>query len=195
MGAKLVGIDFDNTIVCYDEVFARLAEERALMPGAGPVTKGRLRDHLRALGREDEWTALQGEAYGPELRRAKPFPGALEFIARCRREGVPVAVISHKTRRPFLGPAHDLHEAATLWLQDHGLADVDAFLELTKEGKLARIAAAGCTHFIDDLPEFLAEPEFPKGVERIWFAPDGARETAPFRAAASWGEIERWIFG
>ena len=32
------------------------------------------------------------------------------------------------------------------------------FFELTKEAKVARIGGLGCTHFIDDLPEFLREP-------------------------------------
>ena len=193
MPVKRVGIDFDNTIVCYDEVFSRLAAERALMPPGEPVTKGRLRDHLRAQGREDVWTALQGEAYGPALRYAKPFLGVLEFIARCRKKGVPVSIISHKTLHPFLGPKHDLHQAARSWLTANGLSDVETFLELTKQEKLERIGSAGCGYFIDDLPEFLGEPGFPQGIERILFAPDGAREPSTFKIARCWADIEKWI--
>jgi hypothetical protein len=180
MTAKRIGLDFDNTIVCYDEVFSRISEERKILPS--PVTKSRLRDYLRNEGREDEWTALQGEAYGPFLKHAKPFPGALEFIARLRREKIPVAIISHKTKHPFLGEKHDLHAAARAWLQAQGLSEVETYLELTKEDKLKRIAAFGCTHFVDDLPEFLAEPAFPQGVDKLLFN-------------GSWTDIEKWILG
>lgn len=191
MAAKRIGIDFDNTIVCYDEVFSKISHERKLLP-AGPVTKGRLRDYLRQQDREDEWTALQGEVYGPAIVHAKAFPGALEFVARCRELGVSVAIISHKTLHPFLGPKHDLHAAARGWLKANGLAGVETFLELTKQDKLKRIAAFGCTHFIDDLPEFLGEASFPPGVERILFAP-GAPADPAFKTAGSWEDIGRWI--
>ena len=69
-----------------------------------------------------------------------------------------LAIVSHRTRHPFIGPKHDLHEAARGWvdtfLRRPGLIDRDGvFFELTKEEKLARIGAVGCTHFVDDLPE------------------------------------------
>jgi hypothetical protein len=176
-----LGLDFDNTIVCYDELFHRLAAERTLVPPPPPGrawSKSRVRDHLRAAGQEEEWTRLQGQAYGPRIREAKPFPGVLDFISLCRRESIPVFVISHKTKRPYLGEPHDLHAAALEWLGHHGffnagagLALCDVFLEETKAGKLARIRQQKCSHFIDDLPEILGDGAFPEGVERILFAP------------------------
>jgi len=45
------------------------------------------------------------------------------------------------------------------------------FLEETRDRKLARIAALGCTHFIDDLPEVLGAAGFPAAVDRILFDP------------------------
>ena len=100
-----IGIDFDNTIVCYDGLFHRLARERNLIgPDVRPL-KGEVRDYLRRIGREDAWTELQGYAYGCRLVEAEPFPGAREFLARCRQQGIECLIISHKTRRPFAGPA------------------------------------------------------------------------------------------
>jgi len=65
-----------------------------------------------------------------------------------------------------------------------------AFFELTKEAKLARIGATGCTHFIDDLPEFLAEASFPANSRRILFDPNQlyVSETR-FDRAGSWQEL------
>jgi hypothetical protein len=191
----VIGIDFDNTIVCYDEVFARVAVELGLVPPEAATSKTAVRDHLRAIGQEDRWTQLQGTIYGPRMPDAPPFPGVLEFFHACRLAGVPVAIVSHRTRFPYLGERHDLHAAARDWLARHGFHDPAGiglpadrvFLEETKEAKLARIAEVGCTHFIDDLPELLAHPLFPQDVRRILFDPHGEHAVKPdIDVLASW---------
>ncbi|HEY3396244.1 MAG TPA: haloacid dehalogenase-like hydrolase [Armatimonadota bacterium] len=185
-----LGVDFDNTLVCYDAGFHRVAVERGLIPADLPVSKYAVRDYLRRGDREEDWTELQGYLYGARLDEAQAFPGALEFLARCLSEQVSVWIISHKTRYPFRGPQYDLHAAARQWLAEHGLPADRVFLELTKADKLARIAALGCTHFVDDLPEFLAEPEFPAGVCRVLFDPHGQHEgETRFPRVASWAEL------
>ncbi len=165
-----------------------------------PATKSHVRDALRRQqGGEDAWIRLQGEAYGLSIREASPFPGVQEFFSRCARDGISVRIISHKTRRPFQGPAYDLHEAARLWLEAHGfyspagggLLPDHVHFELTKQEKLDRIAQAGCGYFIDDLPEFLAEPQFPAGVKRILFDPhDRYGAEKRFLRVASWMEVD-----
>ena len=194
----MIGIDFDNTIVCYDDVFARVAVELGLVPPEVATSKTAIRDHLRAIGQEDRWTELQGTIYGPRMPDAPPFPGVLEFFQACRAAGVPVAIVSHRTRFPYLGERHDLHAAARDWLARHGFHDPAGiglpanrvFFEETKEAKLARIADVGCTHFIDDLPELLAHPLFPQDVRRILFDAHGEHEAVPgIEAAPSWPHL------
>jgi len=198
----LIGIDFDNTIVCYDELFHAVARERGLIPDGVAVTKNAVRDHLRQAGAEDRWTQLQGYVYGPGMKDAKPFPGVLPFFAACRRLQRPVFIISHRTRHPFLGEKHDLHQSARDWIAAQGLHDPQGlglpedrvFFEPTKAEKLARIASVGCTHFIDDLPELLQEPTFPAGVEKILFDPGAAqRGGCDIRSAASWEALARML--
>ena len=194
----LLGIDFDNTIVCYDALFHRVCRERELIPAEVPVNKTDVRNYLRQAGREDAWTEMQGYVYGARMSEASPYPGVLDFFRACRAAALPCRIISHKTRRPFLGEPYDLHAAATGWLELHGFFDptglglsrADAFFELTKEAKLSRIGAAGCTHFVDDLPEFLAEAAFPQNVHRILFDPNQlyTAETR-FDRASSWPEL------
>ncbi len=200
----LVGLDFDNTIVCYDGLFHRLAQERGLLGAAIPATKGAVRDHLRQVGREDAWTELQGIGYGPRIVDAAPFPGVKEFLRRCLRAGARVAVISHKTRRPYLGEPHDLHAAAHSFLRAHGfyetaetgLSPERVYLELTKEAKLERIGSLGCDVFVDDLPEFLAEAAFPAGPRKVLFDPAGAcPEDGPYRRARGWAEVAEVVLG
>ena len=194
-----IGVDFDNTIVCYDTLFHRLAVSRCLIPTDLPPTKGAIRDFLRRSGREGAWTELQGEVYGAHIVDAEPFPGALEFIRCCRDHGITPYVVSHKTRYPILGEHHDLHAAGHRWLTAHGFYDVAGggltpdrvYFELTKEAKLNRIVVLQCDVFIDDLPEFLAEPGFPAGVRRILFDPSGTPGAGPaMLRARSWSEVE-----
>lgn len=199
-----IGIDFDNTIVCYDRVFHLVAREQDAIPADIPQTKEKVRDHLRAIGQEPVWTAMQGYVYGQRMGDVDPFPGVLEFLRACREHGVEVFIVSHKTKTPYAGPAYDLHAAALGWMEARGLFDAEGiglprervFLEPTKKDKLARIGSLGCTHFIDDLPEFLGEADFPKGVTRLLFAPTGAcSQDAGVLPCGSWDDIARMLLG
>jgi hypothetical protein len=192
-----IGVDFDNTIVCYDALFHRVARERGFIPPEIPAGKSAVRDHLRQTGREETWIELQGLVYGPRLSEAAPYPGALHFFQDCRKAGIALSIISHKTRQPVLGRPHDLHQAALDWLQQHaffdpagiGLSRSDVFFELTRSSKLERISQRGCTLFIDDLPEVLAEPAFPK-IDRLLFDPNGLHGSqTDFLRVRSWMEI------
>lgn len=200
----MIGIDFDNTIVCYDEVFGRVAAEQGLVPPHAATSKTAIRDHLRSIGQEDRWTELQGMIYGPRMMDAPPFPGVIEFFVACRAAGIPVAIVSHRTRLPYLGERHDLHAAARDWLARHGFHDPAGiglpvervFFEETKEAKLARIADVGCTHFIDDLPELLAHPLFPADVRRILFDPHAQHALpAGIDIAPSWPHLRNILVG
>jgi hypothetical protein len=199
-----IGIDFDNTIVCYDDVFYRAARERDLIPADVPPTKGGVRDFLRGAGREDEWTGLQGYIYGARMDLASAFPGVREFMRAATEAGCELRIVSHKTRHPYRGKRYDLHRAALDWLTDQGFFD-DAslgldrgkvYLEPTKDSKLARIGALRCDSFVDDLPELLEEPCFPTATQRVLFDPNDAAPDAPrYRRVRSWPEVAGLLLG
>lgn len=193
-----IGVDFDNTIVCYDALFHQVALEQGLIPATLPVNKSAVRDYLRAADQEDAWTAMQGYVYGLRMiAEADPYPGVRAFFAGCQAAGQPVCIISHKTQYPYLGERYDLHAAARAWLAQHefdtriGIQPAQVYLELTKAEKLQRIGQAGCTHFIDDLPEFLLEATFPAGVQRILFDPNDIYPDQPdYWRATTWPAIQ-----
>jgi len=192
-----LGLDFDNTIVCYDAAIALLAEEMFNLPPEVPRTKLGLRDHLRSAGREPEWTAFQGELYGPGMRHAQPFEGAIETMLQLVAAGHDLVIVSHRSRRPYAGEPHDLHAAAQGWvaerLQSCGLFGADNgsvnFLE-TRQEKVARIAELGCQAFLDDLPEVLGDGGFPTSAAGILFDPSGG-STAPEgqHSISAWPEL------
>ena len=199
-----IGIDFDNTIVRYDQAFHRAALEQKLIPPDLPANKSAVRDYLRSEGMEDQWTVLQGYIYGNRMDLASPWEGVKEFMSRCVRAGIPIFIISHKTHHPYQGQKYDLHEAAWNWLTKQGFFDPSvvglerdqAFFELTLKEKLARIGTMGCTHFVDDLPEVLGEEDFPMQAHGILFDPAGIHSqiTAVDRRE-NWGAIADFLLG
>jgi hypothetical protein len=197
-----IGIDFDNTIACYNGVFHAAALERGLIPADLGRDKNSVRDHLNGSGRKDDFTELQGYVYGARMDLVSPYPGFAEFVAVASRAGHALFVVSHKTRHPILGPQHDMHAAARGFLTDRGLmgAGVDqidpanVFFELTKDDKVARAHTLACEIFVDDLPEILSLGGFPEGMRKILFDPENqfagaAGNIAQFDRRASWAEI------
>ena len=84
MSGVRIGIDFDNTIIRYDEVFASAAQRRGLVPEGWSGRKNELRDYLRSQpGGELAWQGLQGWVYGKGIGDASIFPGMADFLAAC----------------------------------------------------------------------------------------------------------------
>jgi len=197
-----IGIDFDNTIACYDGVFHRAALERGIVPVDLPRSKNAVRDYLNGSGRKDEFTELQGHVYGARMDLVSCYPGVHDFIRAARRSGHVLSVVSHKTRNPILGPKYDMHVSARDFLVSQrlvgtGMLDPDHIhFALTKEEKVARAAVLDCEVFIDDLPEILAMPGFPAGFRAILFDPGGSfLHQQVFERHSSWADIERALLG
>ncbi|MCX7181030.1 MAG: haloacid dehalogenase-like hydrolase [Proteobacteria bacterium] len=180
-----IGLDFDNTIVSYDVLFHKVAREQDVVPPDTPVNKVAVRDTLRRIGREEVWTEMQGTVYGARMDEALAYPGVIEFLRWAGQVGHELAIVSHKTKHPFLGPQYDLHAAARAWVERHLIENGSpliplgqVFFELTKEEKLARIGDFGCDVFLDDLPEILQASGFPASTRRILFDPEGHHTAA-----------------
>ncbi len=192
-----IGIDFDNTIACYDGVFHKAALERGLIPADLGASKNAVRDYLNGSGRKDDFTELQGYVYGARMDLVSPYAGFEGFLRAANAAGHDLFIVSHKTRTPMMGPAYDMHQAARGFLEARGFVGEDgirsgnAFFELTKEEKVARAAALGVDVFIDDLPEILSMNGFPSGMRGILFDPDGHHAAlGRFERHASWTQIQ-----
>lgn len=195
---RKIGIDFDNTIVSYDEVFYKHALEENLIGPHVAMKKNAVRDAVRILpDGNTRWTELQGTVYGRFMPEASLMPGVERFLDQCRRHSVRVSVISHKTLFPFMGPRVNLHDAARRWLSENGfvtrfgLSENDIVFEESLDGKLARIGQKGCDFFIDDLPEVLTHPAFPSGVQKILF---GRTAGPDIKGFGDWDEISEYFF-
>jgi len=188
MGSIVFGVDFDNTIARYDSIFHQIAVERGLIVEDVPRSKDSVRDAVRLSDDgETEWQKLQALVYGPRMLEATPNDGVLSFFKECGIKDVPIFIISHKTEFASLDETGtNLRETALHWLEGNrffdygtGLTSEQVHFENTRQEKLARIKAMGCTHFVDDLVETFQEKTFPAGVEKILYAPNGNTESVP----------------
>ena len=195
-----IGLDFDNTIVSYDDLIYRVAEEQGLLTGTVARNKVAVRDQLRSKGLEQTWIEMQGQIYGPRMKEAVVYPGFIEFLASARADGHALSIVSHKTRKPFAGPPYDLHASARDWIATHlvcnGAPIIEAsriHFETTKPGKIARIAAIGCDVFIDDLPEILLDQAMPVGIRKVLYDPEGnfSNTDQSLIRVMRWDEVRR----
>ena len=159
----LLGLDFDNTLVRYDKLFYQIAQEKGLIDESVSANKTAVRDYLRNLGMDEEFTLMQGEVYGSRILEAEPAEGMLETLMELKDRGIDMVLISHKTKKPYKGPAYNLHEAAWTWLENYGFFSNNLLgwnksqvhFEETKSSKIKKIGELRCTYYIDDLPEII----------------------------------------
>jgi len=203
-----LGIDFDNTIVCYDHVFAPAAVEMGLLAPGFRGGKAAVKAAIRtSAAGEDGWMRLQGQVYGRFMTRARLHNGVPAFLVACRERGVPVRIISHKTEHGHFDDARvNLRDAALRWMTDTGLFDTAqtgltpgrVHFETTRDAKIQRIAESGCSDFIDDLPEVLLDPAFPSGVGRHLILADvgaGGGTAEGIRTYRGWSDLYGAFFG
>ena len=120
-----LGLDFDNTLIDYDEVFYEVALEKKLIPEGIEKTKVEVRNYLKDIGKEEDFTLLQGEVYGSKIHLAKQSIGMLETLKIIKNQNIELFIISHKTKHPYAGPKFNLHEAALKWLAQNSFFAID----------------------------------------------------------------------
>ena len=204
MNGVRIGIDFDNTIICYDKVFAAVARRRGLVPEGWEGLKSDVRDHLRSReGGELDWQGLQGFVYGKGIGGAELYPGVREFLSACKQVGAKVYIVSHKTRYGHQDPDRtDLRDAARSWLRGAGLIDTadaalaagDVYFEDTQASKVDRLASLKLDVFIDDLVDVFEQPHCPTTTRAILFTRSQHPCPAQCQPIATWAEIRREVF-
>lgn len=175
-----IGLDFDNTIVSYENVFLSYSKERNwTLPNKFSSAKSFVKEKIQnSPGGNLEWSALQGEIYGNRIIDAKPTVDLINTMQKLSEMGYQFKVISHKSLFPIVGDIINLHEVALQFLQDMNilgnakinLTSDDCFFELTEEDKLSRIHSENCNYFIDDLQSIIENPNFPSSCIGILYS-------------------------
>ena len=202
---RIIGIDFDNTIICYDFLLHKIALERGLIDKTAKKNKKYIRDVVRRMTEgEILWQRLQSSIYGEWIKKAKLADGVREFLLLSNKKGAKVFVISHKTEFPLIDTAEvNFHEAAFEWMEEKGFFDNhgiglskdDVFFEPTRQKKCECIKQLGCMYFIDDLMEVFLDDAFPSSTSKILYDPHGEYASVlGVVTASSWASIGDIIF-
>lgn len=201
---RIIGVDFDNTIIGYDKVFRDVAAELGFTLPAGSPGKKEVRDAIRKrTDGELDWMRVQSIVYAYRLDDAEVIPGVVPFFQACRLKGIRTCIVSHKTvHAHFDEEKRDLRELARNWLEEKGLIGADGigpksedvFFEPTLADKIQRIIRTGCTDFIDDLEEVYQRPEFPAKVNRVLYSPANDAGVLPgVRVLPDWTKIRNFL--
>lgn len=162
-----IGVDFDNTIIDYSHVFYDLALAKGLISSNINRNKATIKNFIVNNYGNEKWTKLQGEVYGKEIHRAKPFKGVKETFREIKKRGYMIKIVSHRTKFPYLGKRYDLHKAAKQWIKENdflsdeniGITDKDIFFETEMESKIKKINELNFKLFVDDLIHILESIE------------------------------------
>ena len=195
---EIIGIDFDNTILRYDEVIYQVARELQLIPEETPREKTLIRDLIRNGPEGDKgWQVVQGQIYGKRILGAQMSPGLKGFVLDRRARGDKLKIVSRKTQFGHFDESKtDLQLAALGWMKANkffersGLqfSEDEVFFAKTRAEKLKIIGELRCTLFIDDLIEVLTEPEFPQGCKKILYG-EKLELHDEIRGFETWDEI------
>ena len=195
-----LGVDFDNTLINYDALFKKVAFEKKLVPHDFPKSKSLIRNYLIEHDQGNTFTMLQGEIYGPRIFEASQSEGMFEALRELRNNDVEIFIISHKTKNPYKGISYDLHNSALDWLHKNlffeksgvNISRENVYFEDTKEKKVQRIEAIGCSHFIDDLPEILNMISF--RIKKILYNPfDNKLTQDNFISMLHWSDLRKLL--
>jgi len=201
----LIGLDFDNTLISYGHVFRELAIEFGLAPLSILPDKTAVRTHVWAEHDDIEWQKLQAQAYGPRIGQGQFMDGAADFLHLCRKNGVDLCVVSHKSKYASIDPGgFNLRTAALGWMEEQGFFSPlknggfgfhfhEIFFETTRSEKIARINDLGCDVFVDDLVEVLSHEDLKSTIERILFQEQSV-DTSEYTLAGPWSCISEYLF-
>lgn len=197
----IIGIDFDNTIIDYSDVFGRVALQGGIIKNSELMNKSEVKNFLISIGNEEGWTELQGKVYGSHIMDAKLYDHVLEVMGHMASKGHKLKIISHKTKYPFIGERVDLRVSAMQWMISNKIVDrqrtnitmQDVYFCDTIAEKVNEIKKQRCDIFIDDLITVLDKID--NTVRKILFNPNSTQKTESnnILQVSHWQQIGHYI--
>ena len=189
----IVGLDFDNTIVSYEDSIEVLCEEVGLPISKGLNKKESLKESSIKVGGDQYWTFLQGELYGPKMEFAKPFENCFDALSAMPYE-IKFIILSHRSPKPYGGQEYNLTEYAEAWINKNvprSLLNRIEHIEFfeSKKDKILAIQRWAPAVFIDDLTSIFLDPLFPLNVSPVLFDPC-SRSICGFRVMTNWIDLK-----
>ncbi len=202
--ADRIGIDLDNTIIFYGNLFHGLAVKESWIDETCPVEKDAIKKNLKQRSDDElgelRWQQLQAWAYGKHIGEAGIFDGLATFIHEARTRGDKIFIISHKTKFSNYDPTVNLHQMALKTLSERGFFNPmdsgglgftkeDVFFSATLEEKIEKIENLNVSFFIDDLVKVLSHKKFPIKTRGIHFCTQIKDATENWQTFSDWHEL------
>ena len=195
------GVDFDNTIADYDNLFFNLAFEKKYIPKEKKLGKKEIKEKLIAQGKEEDWRLLQSIAYGSRMIEADLASGFSDFVQKARSLDFNLSIVSHKTCfSNFTNNGVNLRDAALRWMDKHkffcslGFSEDEIFFEDSRLCKIRRIKHLNFSHFVDDLVEIFQNSSWPKNVKFLLLDKSKSCQVEHINKFSSWHDINNSIF-
>jgi hypothetical protein len=197
LSKKVIGLDFDNTIVNYDNSFRLLSDKFLNLPKNIIKKKETIKNYLLSEGKESDWTEFQGLIYGPGISYAQLYPESINTIIKLLHNNYSINIISHRSKFPYKGKKYDLHKYANKWLHlkfdKKILENIDISFLTTKEEKIKKIIDKNCNFFLDDLVSIISEINIYSDCRCILFDPENLNENKQINSISNWNELENEI--
>ena len=189
---KIIGVDFDNTIINYLNVFKKILKQKKIRFGKN-LNKEIFKKKITNKFDEDYYTRVQSEVYGKNILFASKFVNVKKNLKNLRKKNI-LYLISHKSKYPILGKKINLRKKALEWMKQNDLYGnkkvfniKNIFFEEKFKDKIKRIKKMKCDYFIDDLSSIL--DELPKNMKKIKF---GAK-SKKYKYFYNWNKINKII--
>ena len=190
----LIGIDFDNTIACYDKVFRKVAKNQKIVNKNWIGNKTDLKKLiLKSKGGKELWMKIQGMVYGQYMKNAEIMDGFENFLTISKHLNIDICIISHKTKYGHFDKKKiDLRKEALKWIKKNKILDANkVYFADTREEKISLINDLNCDIFIDDLIEVLDHDNLDKNIRKIHLSSSNSSKIKNF---PNWHEIKKNIF-
>lgn len=191
-----LGIDLDNTIICYDELIYKLAKNKfsKLNLNKNLKSKNIIKSEIINKYNNEEWTKLQGLIFSEKLKYASLFDDFYNAIEELKNY-YDIYIISHKTKYPSIGKKINLRNASKKFLKNNNISycknelikSENIFFANTKKEKIEIIKKNKIDIFIDDLDEILKN--LPKNIYKIHFS----KNKLQFKNLFTWKKIKNFL--
>lgn len=186
-----IGIDFDNTLICYDNLFYDLALEKGWISIVHSRNKNEIKQTVTKKFDDDHWQDLQALAYGTlRILEADFFPGVIDFFKEMKNFDVEIFIVSHKSEFSHKDPSKNLHKSALSWMEEKSITSYVAKQNInfcpTIEEKVLKISELKCDLFIDDLSKVFELDSFPQNCLPFLF---NSNQIGSWQNTNNWEEV------
>ena len=115
----IFGIDFDNTIVNYDDEFKNLFKKKYFFNSKNLNTKRNIKNYIIKKKGITEWKKFQSEIYSNHIKKAYPNIEILKLLKFLDKNKIKFYIVSHKTIYPYTGAKIDLHKISKKWIKNN----------------------------------------------------------------------------